>query len=155
MCPPGQGMSGRVYQIDAGWMGGRSIDRIRQLSFFGRRGRGYWSRQTLVLRPGRRVQCFFENVDPPLGVAHFSAQLEAVSRQKADALAGWRKRDLRSAYNLKMLPGGKFTMATSNRVIITCAVTGAIHTPTMSPYLPITPQEIAEAASAAAEAAAA
>ena len=27
------------------------------------------------------------------------------------------------------------------KVIITCAVTGAIHTPTMSPYLPITPQE--------------
>ena len=27
----------------------------------------------------------------------------------------------------------------SNKVIITCAVTGAIHTPTMSPYLPITP----------------
>jgi uncharacterized protein (DUF849 family) len=46
-------------------------------------------------------------------------------------------------------------MATSNKVIITCAVTGAIHTPTMSPYLPITPQEIAEAAIGAAEAGAA
>src|SRR6186997_1876634 len=32
------------------------------------------------------------------------------------------------------------------KVIITCAVTGAIHTPTMSPYLPITADEIAEAA---------
>jgi len=30
--------------------------------------------------------------------------------------------------------------------MVTCAVTGAIHTPTMSPYLPITPAEIAEAA---------
>ena len=39
-----------------------------------------------------------------------------------------------------------------NKVIITCAVTGAIHTPTMSPYLPITPQEIADAAVGAAEA---
>ena len=29
------------------------------------------------------------------------------------------------------------------KVIITCAVTGAIHTPTMSPYLPITPDQIA------------
>src|SRR5712691_7824456 len=134
MCPPGQGMSGRVYQIDAGWMGGAASIGYGQLSFLACRVRGYWSRQTLVLRPRGRVQCFFENVDPPLGVAHFSAQLEAVSRQKADALAGWRKRDLRSAYNLKMLPGGKITMATSNRVIITCAVTGAIHTPTMSPY---------------------
>jgi uncharacterized protein (DUF849 family) len=51
--------------------------------------------------------------------------------------------------------GGKFPMATSSKVIITCAVTGAIHTPTMSPYLPITPQEIAEAAIGAAEAGAA
>lgn len=37
-------------------------------------------------------------------------------------------------------------------VIITCAVTGAIHTPSMSPHLPITPQEIADAAIGAAEA---
>ncbi|MGP9680195.1 3-keto-5-aminohexanoate cleavage protein [Halomonas sp. AOP27-A1-41] len=40
----------------------------------------------------------------------------------------------------------------SNKVIITCAVTGAIHTPTMSDHLPITPDEIAEAAISAAEA---
>jgi uncharacterized protein (DUF849 family) len=38
------------------------------------------------------------------------------------------------------------------KVIITCAVTGSIHTPTMSPYLPITPDEIARDAIAAAEA---
>ena len=43
----------------------------------------------------------------------------------------------------------------SNKVIITCAVTGAIHTPTMSPHLPITPEEIADAAVGAAEAGAA
>jgi uncharacterized protein (DUF849 family) len=43
----------------------------------------------------------------------------------------------------------------SNKVIITCAVTGAIHTPTMSPHLPITPDEIADAAIGAAEAGAA
>ncbi|MGV0912168.1 3-keto-5-aminohexanoate cleavage protein [Martelella sp. FOR1707] len=42
-----------------------------------------------------------------------------------------------------------------DKVIITCAVTGAIHTPTMSQYLPITPDEIAEAAIGAAEAGAA
>ena len=34
----------------------------------------------------------------------------------------------------------------ARKVMITCAVTGAIHTPTMSPYLPITAAEIAEAA---------
>ncbi|MDX1424108.1 MAG: 3-keto-5-aminohexanoate cleavage protein [Kiloniellales bacterium] len=37
-------------------------------------------------------------------------------------------------------------------VIITCAVTGGIHTPSMSPHLPITPQEIARESIAAAEA---
>jgi uncharacterized protein (DUF849 family) len=41
------------------------------------------------------------------------------------------------------------------KVIITCAVTGAIHTPTMSPHLPITAGEIADAAIGAAEAGAA
>lgn len=43
----------------------------------------------------------------------------------------------------------------SSKVIITCACTGAIHTPTMSPYLPITPEEIAADALGAAEAGAA
>jgi uncharacterized protein (DUF849 family) len=42
-----------------------------------------------------------------------------------------------------------------HKVIITCAVTGAIHTPSMSPYLPVTPEEIADAAVGAAEAGAA
>ena len=37
-------------------------------------------------------------------------------------------------------------------IIITCAVTGAIHTPTMSKYLPITPKEIRDEAVAAAAA---
>lgn len=40
----------------------------------------------------------------------------------------------------------------AKKVIITCAVTGSIHTPTMSPHLPITPQEIADQAVAAAAA---
>jgi uncharacterized protein (DUF849 family) len=43
----------------------------------------------------------------------------------------------------------------SHPVIITCAITGSIHTPTMSPYLPITPDQIVEEAVAAAEAGAA
>ncbi len=45
--------------------------------------------------------------------------------------------------------------AKQRKVIITCAVTGAIHTPSMSPYLPVTPEQIAEAAIGAAEAGAA
>ncbi|MFZ3581797.1 3-keto-5-aminohexanoate cleavage protein [Loktanella sp. DJP18] len=46
-------------------------------------------------------------------------------------------------------------MNQSDKVIISCAVTGAIHTPSMTPYLPITPDEIAASAIAAAEAGAA
>jgi uncharacterized protein (DUF849 family) len=41
------------------------------------------------------------------------------------------------------------------KVIITCAITGSIHTPSMSPHLPVTPREIADAAVGAAEAGAA
>ncbi|MDQ2802879.1 MAG: 3-keto-5-aminohexanoate cleavage protein [Pseudomonadota bacterium] len=46
-------------------------------------------------------------------------------------------------------------MAMTRKVIVTCAVTGAIHTPSMSPHLPVTPDEIANAAIGAAEAGAA
>lgn len=42
-----------------------------------------------------------------------------------------------------------------NKAIITCAVTGGAHTPTMSPALPVTPEEIAEQGIAAVEAGAA
>ena len=43
----------------------------------------------------------------------------------------------------------------SRPVIITCAPTGGIHTPTMSPHLPVTPDEIAGASIEAVEAGAA
>lgn len=46
-------------------------------------------------------------------------------------------------------------MATSRKVIITCATTGAIHVPTMSPHLPLTPDQIVADALGAAEAGAA
>jgi uncharacterized protein (DUF849 family) len=46
-------------------------------------------------------------------------------------------------------------MKNNRKVIITCAITGAIHTPSMSPYLPVSAEEIAEAALGAAEAGAA
>ncbi|MGH7124408.1 MAG: 3-keto-5-aminohexanoate cleavage protein, partial [Stellaceae bacterium] len=45
--------------------------------------------------------------------------------------------------------------AVAKKVIITCAVTGSIHTPTMSPHLPLTPDEVATQAIDAAEAGAA
>jgi 3,5-dioxohexanoate:acetyl-CoA acetone transferase len=43
----------------------------------------------------------------------------------------------------------------SRKIIITCAVTGSIYTPTMSPHLPVTPAQIARASIEAAEAGAA
>lgn len=46
-------------------------------------------------------------------------------------------------------------MTQNGKVIITCAITGAIHTPTMTPYLPITPDQIVAEALASAEAGAA
>ncbi|PQO23458.1 3-keto-5-aminohexanoate cleavage protein [Rhodobacteraceae bacterium WD3A24] len=46
-------------------------------------------------------------------------------------------------------------MSQSRKVVITCAVTGAIHTPSMSPHLPVTPDEIVDAALGAADAGAA
>lgn len=45
--------------------------------------------------------------------------------------------------------------ANASKVIITCAITGSIHTPSMSPHLPITPEQIARSAIEAAEAGAA
>src|SRR3984957_14761903 len=47
------------------------------------------------------------------------------------------------------------SMAKAQKIIITCAITGAIHTPSMSPYLPVTSEQIAEAALDAAKAGAA
>lgn len=46
-------------------------------------------------------------------------------------------------------------MRPTKKVIITCAPTGSIHTPSMSPHLPVTPDQIAQAAIEAAEAGAA
>ena len=43
-------------------------------------------------------------------------------------------------------------MRGSDKVIISCAITGAIHTPSMTPHLPITPDQIAQSAIEAAEA---
>src|SRR3954463_5980851 len=52
----------------------------------------------------------------------------------------------------RFVRGGKDPMA---KVIISCAITGGIHTPSMSPYLPITPEEIARSSIEAGEAGAA
>jgi uncharacterized protein (DUF849 family) len=46
-------------------------------------------------------------------------------------------------------------MAKRGKVIISCAITGSIHVPSVSPYLPISPEQIAESAVGAAEAGAA
>ena len=43
-------------------------------------------------------------------------------------------------------------MRRAEKVIITCAITGSIHTPSMSPHLPVTAEDIAAQAIGAAEA---
>jgi uncharacterized protein (DUF849 family) len=50
---------------------------------------------------------------------------------------------------------GKPSASASNKVIISCAITGAIHVPSLTPHLPITPSQIADNAIGAAEAGAA
>jgi len=40
----------------------------------------------------------------------------------------------------------------NGKIIITCAITGSIHTPSMSPHLPVTPNDIVDSAFEAAEA---
>ena len=47
------------------------------------------------------------------------------------------------------------TASGSRKVIVSCAVTGAVHVPSQSPYLPITPEQITDNAIGAAEAGAA
>ena len=66
-----------------------------------------------------------------------------------------RRRQCRSPLKYSASKTKGFIMAANNKVIITCAVTGAIHTPSMSPHLPVTPDEIASAAIGSAEAGAA
>src|SRR5258706_15906649 len=48
-----------------------------------------------------------------------------------------------------------YSPAMARKVIISCAVTGSIHTPSMTPHLPITPRQIADGAIGAAQAGAA
>jgi uncharacterized protein (DUF849 family) len=53
------------------------------------------------------------------------------------------------------IPKGGNAVRKAEKVIISCAVTGSIHTPSMSPHLPVTPQQIADSAIGAAKAGAA
>lgn len=46
-------------------------------------------------------------------------------------------------------------MKRAGKIIVSCAITGSIHTPSMSPHLPVTPEQIADSAVGAAEAGAA
>jgi uncharacterized protein (DUF849 family) len=60
------------------------------------------------------------------------------SRQAGASLSslGWRRREGKHSFEEHAMAKAR------NKVIITCAVTGSIHTPTMTPHLPITPAEI-------------
>ena len=90
-----------------------------------------------------------------------AAPADAGTHRRADAAAQRAPRGAGRAQGsaarqiLKYRPARKRSKTMSRKVIITCAVTGAIHTPSMSKALPVTPQEIADAAVDAAEAGAA
>lgn len=60
-----------------------------------------------------------------------------------------------AARRAAQMPGYMDMKHATDKVIITCAITGGIHTPSMSPHLPLTPEQIAQQAIAAAEAGAA
>jgi uncharacterized protein (DUF849 family) len=64
-------------------------------------------------------------------------------------------RDGRAAPKQEAVRNREETRMAARKVIITCAVTGSIHTPSMSPHIPVTPEQIADAAIGAAEAGAA
>ena len=72
------------------------------------------------------------------------AERAALARPAADGARG-PQAPLRDEATTRTSSGASHGQRTRDKVIITCAVTGAIHTPTMSPHLPITPDEIAEA----------
>jgi uncharacterized protein (DUF849 family) len=76
--------------------------------------------------------------------------LDRRTPQISHGSAGYRDREKPAHGKWK---GSK--MAPNRKVIIACAVTGAIHTPSMSPHLPVTPDEIVQSALGAAEAGAA
>ena len=98
-----------------------------------------------VVEAERRKQLSADKLVETSGVARSPA--DGACRTQAARRQGNRTVEQRRS------GGGRH--GSSEKVIITCAVTGAIHTPSMSPYLPVTADQIAEAAIGAAEAGAA
>jgi hypothetical protein len=106
-----------------------------------RRDRKQGRRRNLTQTLGTTLE--WESIDRRAEVEHFNHRFESPACLRLIVL------DYASL--------GLTTMATTNsgKVIISCAITGSIHTPTMSDALPITPDEIASQAIEAAEAGAA
>lgn len=81
--------------------------------------------------------------EPSYGIPGIRSRSRKTKRSGAICTAGTRESNVQAV------------QSKSRAVVISCAVTGAIHTPSMSPHLPVTPAEIADSAIAAAEAGAA
>lgn len=73
--------------------------------------------------------------------------LDSLSASHPDATVACRRQASVSPH-----PSQRSQCVPNANVIITCAVTGSIHTPSMSPYLPVSGEEIADAAVGAVEA---
>src|SRR5690606_19581423 len=115
-------------------------------------------RQTVYGGDHIRLVCTAEGVGGPAGqlVVKIPNRSGVPSLEPgAPVRLGWRAEDClalaASAAHLNSTRRRE-AMSGEGKVIITCAVTGSIHTPTMSPYLPITPNEIVDAAVGASEA---
>src|SRR5205085_11872395 len=111
-----------------------------------------WGWHSHRCHPGRRAAAIG---DPCITILDWETWVPALASLGRDdsGSRGFPHRP-RPHYSRK-IPGRKKRMAQSRKVIITCAVTGSIHTPSMSPHLPVTASEIADAAIGAAEAGAA
>jgi hypothetical protein len=87
----------------------------------------------------------------------FAGSLLSSSHRLGIGCRGSANQPLDSNFRVSLI-GVRFSWETNmakRKVTITCAVAGAIHTPSMSPHLPVTPEEIVEASIGAAEAGAA
>ncbi len=107
-------------------------------------------------RPLDRALASSRQADRPRAVSASRAAADFVTGQKttrprcASDLTGISRRASKRLPRKKDEIVAKAT--TSNKVIVTCAVTGGIHTPTMSDALAYTPDDIATQSIAAAEA---
>src|SRR5579863_1193710 len=90
---------------------------------------------------------------PCLGLGELHHRRSPTGRWRLDRLwRGRRCRDRITGVDVSARLAIEPEVSSMRKVIVTCAITGSVHTPSMSPYLPVTPEEIAASAIEAAAA---